>query len=103
MPPITSGSRADFWGNSIRRTRTMSSSTTFACAPRNGAGKVEYQATFTLLRPTDPTRASGVMWYEVPNRGNSPLNPRPSADALAAGHVILSSGWQGDLASRPGQ
>jgi hypothetical protein len=42
------------------------------------------------------------MWYEVPNRGNSPLNPRPSADALAAGHVILSSGWQGDLTPRPG-
>src|SRR3569832_2254019 len=71
-------------------------------APRNAAGKVEYSATFSLLRPTDPARASGVLWYEVPNRGNSPLNPRPSPDALAAGHILVSSGWQGDLTPRAG-
>lgn len=71
-------------------------------APRNAAGKVEYSATFTLLRPIDPAKASGVLWYEVPNRGNSPLNPRPPADALSAGHVLLSSGWQGDLTPRAG-
>ena len=73
-----------------------------ALAPRNASGKVEYSATFTLLRPADAAKASGVLWYEVPNRGNSPLNPRPSADALAAGHVIVSSGWQGDLTPRAG-
>jgi hypothetical protein len=71
-------------------------------APRNQRGKVEYSATFTLLFPRDASKASGVLWYEVPNRGNSPLNPRPPADALAAGHILLSSGWQGDLAPRPG-
>lgn len=71
-------------------------------APRNAGGLVEYSATFTLLRPVDASSASGVLWYEVPNRGNSPLNPRPSADALAAGHILLSSGWQGDLAPRAG-
>lgn len=71
-------------------------------APRNARGKVEYSATFTLLRPVDSSKASGVLWYEVPNRGNSPLNPRPPADALAAGHILLSSGWQGDLAPRAG-
>ena len=70
--------------------------------PRNASGMVEYSATFTLLRPSDSARASGILWYEVPNRGNSPLNPRPSADALAAGHILVSSGWQGDLAPRPG-
>jgi hypothetical protein len=69
-------------------------------APRNSRGKVEYSATFTLLRPLDAAKASGVLWYEVPNRGNSPLNPRPAADGLAAGHILLSSGWQGDLAPR---
>ncbi|HLK67368.1 MAG TPA: alpha/beta hydrolase domain-containing protein [Bryobacteraceae bacterium] len=73
-----------------------------ALAPRNARGKVEYSATFTLLRPLDPAKASGVLWYEVPNRGNSPLNPQPSPDALRAGHVVLSSGWQGDLAPRAG-
>ncbi len=68
--------------------------------PRNSQGKVEYSATFTLLVPRDLTKASGVLWYEVPNRGNSPLNPAPSADAIAAGHILLSSGWQGDLTPR---
>jgi hypothetical protein len=71
-------------------------------APRNARGKVEYSATFTLLRPLDPRKSSGVLWYEVPNRGNSPLNPRPSTDALSAGHILLSSGWQGDLPPRAG-
>jgi hypothetical protein len=68
-----------------------------ALAPRNSSGQVEYTATFTLILPKNP---SGVLWYEVPNRGNSPLNPRPPADALAAGHILLSSGWQGDLTPR---
>ena len=71
-------------------------------APRNTRGLVEYSATFTLLRPVDSSKVSGVLWYEVPNRGNSPLNPRPSLDALTAGHILVSSGWQGDLAPRAG-
>ena len=69
-------------------------------ALRNTRGRVEYSATFTLLRPRDSAKASGILWYEVPNRGNSPLNQRPPVDALAAGHVLLSSGWQGDLTPR---
>ena len=71
-------------------------------APRNARGLVEYAATFTLLRPVDSSKASGVMWYEVPNRGNSPLNPRPSLDGITAGHILVSSGWQADLAPRDG-
>jgi hypothetical protein len=64
--------------------------------------RARYVATFTLLRPIDAAKTSGVMWYEVPNRGNSPLNPQPSRDALVAGHILVSSGWQGDLSPRPG-
>ncbi len=30
-------------------------------APRNARGKVEYVATFTLVRPADMTRSSGVL------------------------------------------
>ena len=71
-------------------------------APKNAGGRVEYAATFTLIRPLDPARLSGVLWYEVPNRGNSPLNPQPPSDALAAGHILISSGWQGDLSPRDG-
>ena len=39
-------------------------------APRNARGLVEYVATFTLWQPTDPAKASGVLIYAVPNRGN---------------------------------
>lgn len=66
-------------------------------APRNSRGRVEYSATFTLLYPSDPAKISGVLMYEVPNRGNSPLNARIPEDGLNAGHAMLSSGWQGDL------
>jgi hypothetical protein len=61
-------------------------------APRNSAGLVEYSATFTLLLPAKP---DGVLWYEVPNRGNMALSP-------AGGHILVASGWQGDLTPRPG-
>lgn len=71
-------------------------------APRNARGKVEYSATFTLLRPIDSNKTSGVLWYEVPNRGNSPLNARLAMDSIAAGDIVVSSGWQGDLAAQSG-
>ncbi len=71
-------------------------------APRNANRRVEYTGTFTLLSPLDPSKASGVLIYEVPNRGNSPLNVNSVQDAIAAGHSLLSSGWQGDLTPRPG-
>src|SRR6266436_1593188 len=38
-------------------------------APRNANGKVAYTATFTLLKPVDMSRASGVLVYGVSNRG----------------------------------
>ncbi|MFH1497026.1 MAG: hypothetical protein ABII82_04290, partial [Verrucomicrobiota bacterium] len=84
--------------------------TDLALAPRNARGLVEYEATFTLLQPVDPARASGVLIYSVPNRGNRNL-----ADTLNVGDdpgdgfiyrrgdAILFSGWQGDLAPRPGR
>ena len=71
-------------------------------APRNSRGRVDYSATFTLILPSDASRISGLLLYEVPNRGNSPLNARLFADEMAEGHVLVSSGWQGDLAPRPG-
>ena len=70
-------------------------------APRNARGAAEYSATFTLLVPANGARRSGVLIYEVPNRGNSPL-VRPAPDALAAGHILVSSGWQGDVEPRVG-
>ena len=73
-------------------------------APRDQRGMVEYAATFTLIKPVDTSKASGVLLYEVPNRGNSPVlwpNFRVEDDA-DLGHVLLVSGWQGDLAPRAG-
>ena len=38
-------------------------------APRNANGKVEYEATFFLVKPIDMSKASGLLWQDVPNRG----------------------------------
>jgi hypothetical protein len=63
-------------------------------APRNAAGLVEYSATFAIARPTG--MMSGVLVYDVPNRGKG------AAVALGSGHVDVVSGWQGDLDDGPG-
>jgi hypothetical protein len=64
-------------------------------APRNAAGRVEYVATFSLMMPADPAKASGVLVYSVVNRGNGAPAPGPE------GHVTLVSGWQGDVTPTP--
>jgi hypothetical protein len=60
-------------------------------APRNPRGRVEYVATFALIKPVDRSKQSGVLMYSVVNRGNGA--PADSPD----GHVSLVSGWQGDV------
>jgi hypothetical protein len=81
-------------------------------ASRNANGKVEYTATFTLLKPVDMRKASGVLVYEVNNRGNkilpgflnvgmSPTNPAGDGFLYRTGNVYLWSGWQGDLVFNP--
>jgi hypothetical protein len=67
-------------------------------APRNARGMVEYSATFAMARPVDSSRASGILLYDVPNRGIR-LNP---LEADTDGHVRLVSGWQSDLAPAAG-
>ena len=42
-------------------------------APRDGNGKVQYIATFQITMPASPGQASGLMFYEVPNRGGSAI------------------------------
>lgn len=66
-------------------------------APRNAAGRVEYVARFTLTRPADMTRASGVLWYDLVNRGAPVVPGAGAARPGDLGHVVLISGWQGDL------
>ena len=38
-------------------------------APRNANGKVEYIASFYLVKPIDMSKSSHLMWQDVPNRG----------------------------------
>jgi len=68
-------------------------------APRNARGMVEYSATFTILMPADISKASGVLVYNVPNRGRAGLEAAggPYGDIRAAGHVLVASGWQADV------
>ena len=87
-------------------------------APRNARGMVEYVATFTLLRPVDPSKGNGVLLHDMVNRGNKLLLPTYNrACAVRAstagacdfegagdgflfreGYTVLWSGWQGDIA-----
>lgn len=63
-------------------------------APRNERGRVEYSATFELAKPVDMSKASGVLLYDVPNRGTG------IASADEDGHIRVVSGWQGDIPSK---
>src|SRR3984893_4367276 len=72
-------------------------------APRNARGMVEYVATFTILKPADMAKASGVLLYFVPNRGRINLTGGGFlADARKQGHLLVASGWQGDLEAADG-
>lgn len=71
-------------------------------APRNRNGRVEYVASFFLVKPIDMSKSSRLMWHDVPNRGGRITIPE--AERLL-GDIGLSSGWQGDNSGRtaPGE
>jgi hypothetical protein len=56
-------------------------------------GKARYVVSFQLVRPVDPAKASGLLWHDVPNRGNRVGIPD---DSRVAGDMQLNSGWQAD-------
>src|SRR5712691_2455430 len=65
-------------------------------APRNRVtGKVEYIATFFIVKPVNMSQSSGLMWHDVPNRGG---RITITSDLRNSHDVGLSSGWQGDNA-----
>lgn len=85
--------------------------TDIAMAPRNARGQVEYETDFYLLKPVDPARGNGLLYYNVVNRGNKgglgtldlgvvggnePTNPGDGF-ALRRGYTFLWSGWQPDV------
>jgi hypothetical protein len=62
---------------------------------KDADGKVRYVASFVIYRPVDASKASGLMWHDVPNRGRVfPFAPQERA----SGDIMLASAWQGDNA-----
>ena len=58
-------------------------------------GKLRYETTFSIIKPTNLAQASGFLWHDVPNRGGNftiPLAERELRD------IGLASGWQADNA-----
>jgi hypothetical protein len=82
-------------------------------APLNGLGLVEYSADFYLLKPVDPSRGNGRLFYEAGNRGTKRIlpvfqNAANAADPSTAGEFgdgalmrqgfsLLWMGWQWDV------
>ncbi|HEX7863567.1 MAG TPA: alpha/beta hydrolase domain-containing protein [Variovorax sp.] len=69
-------------------------------APLNANGKVEYTSDFVLFKPKDMTKASGVLRYDAPNRGNI-VNLDPYF--ASRGYVFLTAAWQGDVPAATGK
>lgn len=84
-----------------------------ALAPRNAAGQVEFAADFYLLKPVDPARGNGRLFYEAGNRGTKRILPvfqqataadDPTTAAeygngalMDQGFTLLWMGWQWDV------
>lgn len=84
-----------------------------ALAPRNAQGLVEASADFYLLKPVDPARGNGRLFYEAGNRGTKRILPvfqqatgadDPATAAefgngalMAQGFTLLWMGWQWDV------
>lgn len=60
-------------------------------APKNARGKVEYVATFALVKPADLSKTPRVLLYQVVNRGNGQPVEYPE------GYISLVSGWEGGV------
>src|SRR5882762_2407876 len=87
-------------------------------APRNARGEVEASADFYLLKPIDPRKGNGRLFYEVGNRGGKAMlstfqkaagSADPTTDAqfgdgalMRQGFTLLWMGWQWDVPERPG-
>lgn len=87
-------------------------------APRNADGLVEATSDVEILRPTDPSKASRTLVYDVLNRGRKLgftaledlgiiNNLVKAADAgngflMSRGDTVVWSGWQGDIGSESG-
>ena len=87
-------------------------------APRNAIGEVESSADFYMLKPVDPRRGNGRLFYEVGNRGGKSIlqtfqkaagSPDPTTEGefgdgalMRQGFTLLWMGWQWDVPERAG-
>ena len=87
-------------------------------APRNARGEVEASADFYMLKPVDPRRGNGRLFYEVGNRGGKAMlstfqkaagSPDPTKETefgdealMRQGFTLLWMGWQWDVPERAG-
>lgn len=74
-------------------------------APRNAHGLVDYSTDFAMLRPADPGRGNGKIFYEIINRGaplsfamlnNGSLADPGNGFLMRQGYAIVWAGWQPD-------
>lgn len=88
-------------------------------APRNAQGRVEFSSDLVVLRPKDGSKANGVLFFDVVNRGNKSLlsvfsrasrgtdfkSDAEVGDAylLREGYTLVFVGWQFDIAMGKGQ
>jgi hypothetical protein len=82
-------------------------------APRNARGEVEFTADFYILKPVEPARSNGRVFYEVGNRGSksiltlfqdatSSFDPTSSDQIgdgrlMKQGYTLAWIGWQWDV------
>ena len=82
-------------------------------APRNREGKVEFSSDLFILKPKDPSRGNGVVFFDVVNRGrfrllstfsgaeaaDDPTTEAQFGDAalLNQGYTLVAVGWQLDV------
>jgi hypothetical protein len=97
--------------------------TDVALAPRDHAGRVEFESDVSILLPVDRGRCNGRVMLDVVNRGDTVAvpnfnratrptfvpgsNPDPPVDPgdgflMRRGFVVISCGWQCDLPEVPG-
>ena len=87
-------------------------------AARNARGMVDYEVDIFILRPADPAKGNGLLFYEALNRGNKQLgyrlhdlvgggatalnDPKTAEHAgnallFARGYTLVWSGWDPDV------
>jgi hypothetical protein len=87
-------------------------------APKNAQGNVEFSSDLYILKPKDPSRGNGVVFFDIVNRGNKQLlrsfsrgggGADPTAEAdfgdgylMNQGYTLVAVGWQFDVAKGRG-